>query len=63
MPYVIIKLADGDDIQRLYTRVYKKSGKDYYIEQWSVFDELPRDLQDKILKDLKTKLAGEDKLE
>ena len=52
MPYIITKIRDKDDTQKLCERVYRGSGKDYTVEQWSVFDELPPELRERVLHEL-----------
>jgi UDP-galactopyranose mutase len=55
LPYIIIKIRDKDDTQKLYEQVYSRTGKDYTVEQWSVFDGLPPELRERVLKALLTK--------
>jgi hypothetical protein len=54
MPYIIIKIRDKDDTQKLYEWVMAGYDKGYKVEQWSVFNELPSAFRERLLKELLT---------
>lgn len=58
MPLIVIKLRDGGDVQRLYQQVYKGSGKDYVVDQWTVFDKVPPAIQDAVITEFEKVKEG-----